>query len=401
MTRRDALRNLMAWAAASPLLRAQREIPYTPERMPLAAELANVMEFEPVCKARLTKQNYDFIAGGVDDEWTLRRNREAFHWIILRPRMLVDVSKLDLSVELFGMRSSMPILVSPTGGHQMAHPDGELATARGAGALGAIMAVSTNSSYPLEKIAEAALGPLWFQLYAGPDLDGTRERVERAVATGCKVVCFTVDTPYNSHRERLLRNRTTQAAPQYMLPTADSPAGRSRRRAPETPPAPPPYGLTPRFTGQLTWNFVKELNSYAKVPVLIKGILTPEDAKRAVDHGAAGVIVSNHGGRYLGAAPSTIEMLPSIVDAVGGKIPILIDGGFRRGTDVLKALAIGAKAVMVGRPPLWGLGAFGQPGVQRVLELLQTELALAMGLSGCPNLASIDKSLVAFARATP
>ena len=188
MRRRDAIRNLAVFAAGSPLLGAPQEFPYVPERMPLLADLVNVLEFEPVCKAKLPKESYDFIAGGTDDEFTLRRNREAFQWLTLRPRMLVDVSRIDLSLELFGQKIEMPILVSPTGGQQLSHPEGELAMARGAGALQTIMAVSTNSSYPIEKIAAAATGPLWFQLYAGPDRDGTREKVERAVAAGCKAV---------------------------------------------------------------------------------------------------------------------------------------------------------------------------------------------------------------------
>ncbi len=386
MTRRDALRNLAVLAAGSPLLQAQQEIPYTPERMPAIADLVNVLEFEPVAKARLSKETYDFIAGGVDDEWTLRRNRAAFEWFTLRPRMLVNVSQLDLSLELFGQKIDMPILVSPTGGQGLSHPDGELAMARGAGQMKTIMCVSTNSTYPIEKIAGAATGPLWFQLYPGPDREASRERVERAVAAGCKAVAFTVDTPYDSHRERLLRARVGTPAPA---------AAAARRRGEQAPSA---YRLSRRPTAELTWSFVDELNSYAKVPVLLKGLLTPEDALLAVQHGAAGIIVSNHGGRYLGAAPATMEVLPGIVDAVAGRIPVLVDGGFRRGTDVLKALAIGAKAVMVGRPPLWGLAAYGQPGVVRVLELLQSELALAMGLSGRPNLASIDRSLVSLDR---
>jgi len=389
MTRRDALRNLALFAAGSPLLRSQQEIPYTPERLPQLSDLVNVLEFEPVAKAKLPKENYDFIAGGVDDEWTLRRNREAFQWFILRPRMLTDVSKLDLSLELFGQKIEMPILVSPTGGQGLAHPDGELAMARGTGQMKTVMCVSTNSTYPIEKIAEASSALLWFQLYPGPDRDISRERVERAVAAGCKAVAFTVDTQYDSHRERLLRNRVGSPAPTAVMAR--------RRREPELPSQ---YRLSRRPTAELTWPFVEELKSYAKVPVLIKGILTAEDAKLAVENGAAGVIVSNHGGRYLGAAPSTIEVLPGIVEAVAGKIPVLIDGGFRRGSDILKALALGAKAVMVGRPPLWGLAGYGQPGVVRVLEMLQSELALAMGLSGKANLASVDRTLVASAPAT-
>jgi len=375
--------------AGSPLLRAQ-DTPWIPNRMPAIEELNNVMEFEPLARIKMLKAAYDYIAGGVDDEWSLRRNREGFQHITFRPRMLVDVSKLDLSTELFGSKIEMPILIAPTAGHQQAHPEGELATVKAAGAAKTIMVVSTNSSYPIDKIGGAATGPFWFQLYAGPDKDGTRERVERALGAGAKVICWTVDNQYNSHRERLLRDRSAGGGPPAQ---ASSQPGR-RRNAPQ----PRRYGLQMQFTSELTWPFLQELKAYAKVPVLVKGILTPEDAKLAVENGASGIVVSNHGARYLEFAPSTIEVLPGIVDAVQGKIPVLIDGGFRRGTDVLKALAIGAKAVLVGRPPLWGLGAFGQPGVVRVLEMLQTELALAMGLSGRPNLDSIDRSLVRIER---
>jgi len=374
--------------AGSPLLRAQ-DTPWIPNRMPAIEELNNVMEFEPLARTKMLKAAYDYIAGGVDDEWSLRRNREGFQHITFRPRMLVDVSKLDLSTELFGSKIEMPILIAPTAGHQQAHPEGELATVKAAGAAKTIMVVSTNSSYPIDKIGAAATGPFWFQLYAGPDKDGTRERVERALGAGAKVICWTVDNQYNSHRERLLRDRSASGPP------AQAPAQPGRRR---NAPQRRRYGLQMQFTSELTWPFLQELKAYAKVPVLVKGILTPEDAKLAVENGASGIVVSNHGARYLEFAPSTIEVLPGIVDAVQGKIPVLIDGGFRRGTDVLKALAIGAKAVLVGRPPLWGLGAFGQPGVVRVLEMLQTELALAMGLSGRPNLDSIDRSLVRIER---
>jgi isopentenyl diphosphate isomerase/L-lactate dehydrogenase-like FMN-dependent dehydrogenase len=234
---------------------------------------------------------------------------------------------------------------------------------------------------PLQKIAEAAKGPLWFQLYAGPDKQVTRERVESAVALGCQAICWTVDAPYDAPRERDVRNRLQR----------DTTTQRDNRRRVS---APKPFGLTSRFQSELDWSFLPELAGYAKVPVLVKGILTAEDAVRAQQNGAAGIVVSNHGGRYLDGAPSTIEVLPEIVDAVGSKMTVLIDGGFRRGTDILKALAIGAKAVLVGRPPLWGLGSFGDAGVQRVMEILRNELAWAMALAGRPNIASIDRGLV-------
>ena len=313
-------------------------------------ELNNVMEFEPVARGRMLKTAYDYIAGGVDDEWTLRRNRAGFNRIIFRPRMLVDVSKLDLSLDLFGSHIEMPILVAPTAGHQQAHPEGELATIRAAGSVKTIMAISSNSSYPIDKIAAAATGPFWFQLYATTDKAVTRERVERAQSLGAKAVCWTVDGAYGPHRERLLRDRLITSGP----PAAAAPRPSARRHAAE--PAANPYHVQPTFQAELTWQFLAELRSYTKVPLLVKGILTPEDAKLCVENGASGIVVSNHGGRYLDGAPSTIEVLPDIVDAVQGRIPVLIDGGFRRGADVLKALAIGAKAVLVGRPPLWGLG---------------------------------------------
>lgn len=245
------------------------------------------------------------------------------------------------------------------------------------------MVVSSSSSYPIEKIREAATGPLWFQLYTSADVAGTRERVLKALDAGCEAICFTVDAPYAAPRERDVRNRLQRAGTQ--------PTARQRRGEP----APPrPYGLEPRLSAFLNWSFVDELRGWTKTPLLIKGILTPEDAVLAAEHGADGVVVSNHGGRYLDGDPATIDVLPGIVDAVGGKIPVLVDSGFRRGTDILKALALGAKAVLVGRAPLWGLGAFGEPGARRVIEILQKELAWAMALAGRPNIASIDRSLI-------
>lgn len=378
MTRRDACRHFAGFLAASPLLAAQSE------RMLPLDDMVNVFDFDGAARQRLSKDAYDFVSGGADDEWTLRRNRQGFEKITFRPNALVDVSRLDLSTTLLGTPVDMPILVAPTGTHGRLHPEGELATARAAGKRRTIMAVSTTSSFPIDQIAKAATGPLWFQLYAGPDAEATREKVERAVGLGCKAVCFTVDAPYFPNRERDRRNRLERAEVGREL--------RSRRRRPDE--EGDRYNLPSRFTAQLTWPFVDELVRYAKVPVLLKGILTAADARKAVEHGAAGVIVSNHGGRYLDGNPSTIEMLPQVVDAIGSKATVLIDGGFRRGTDILKALALGAKAVLLGRPPLWGLGAYGQAGTERVLELLQTELALAMALAGRPNLAAIDRSLV-------
>ena len=382
MTRRDAIHNLTLFLAGSPLLAQQSGDPQ--QEKPSLEEMINVFDFEPLCKANTTKAAYDYVRGGGWDEWTLRRNREAFGKVTLRPRYLRKVAELDLSITLFGKKLSMPIFVAPTGTHSVVHPDGEPVTARGAGAADAVMVVSTSSSYPIDQIAAAATGPLWFQLYAGPDVAGTRERVDRALAAGCQAVCFTVDAPYIAPRERDFRNRLSR-------PTNQRPANPRRRRRGKTTSS---YGLEPRLLAYLNWDFFDQLRGWVETPLLVKGILTPEDAKLAVEHGADGVIVSNHGGRYLDSVPATIEVLPEIIDQVGGRAPVLVDSGFRRGTDILKALAIGAKAVLVGRPPLWGLGAFGDVGVQRVLEILRKELAWAMGLAGRPNIASIDSSLV-------
>jgi (S)-2-hydroxy-acid oxidase len=390
-SRRQAFHKLAAFLAASPLARAQRDLAYVNERTTALEELVNVFEFEPLCRARIPKENYDFIAGGVDHEWTLRRNREGFERITIHPRMMVNTSTMDLSVTLFGNKIAMPILIAPTAGHQLAHPQGELATSKAAAACNTILCLSSNSSYPFEKVAEATNAVKWWQLYPREDDEATEERVKRAVAAGFKAVVLTADAPYSSHRERLLRNRVRAQVPSGDGNSGAAAASRRRSRPDE---APHPYRLQAALMSKWDWTYVSRLKDWVKVPVLVKGILTAEDAALAVKHGADGIVVSNHGGRYLDYAPSTIEVLPEIVKAVDGKFPVLIDSGFRRGTDVLKALALGANAVLVGRPPLWGLGAYGQPGVEKVLRLLDTELALAMGLSGKTKIAQLDRSLV-------
>lgn len=396
LSRRRALRNFLGFVASSPLVSAQKDIPYLAEQFPALDDVVNVFDLEPICKARILKASYDYIAGGVDQEFTMRRNREAFDRILLRPRMLVDTSKMDLSITLLGTKIGSPIITAPTAGHQLAHPDGELATAKAAAANKTILCLSSNSSYPFEKVATASSADKWWQLYAREDLEATRDRVERAVGSGYKAVVLTVDAPYNSHRERLLRNRVRSQVPPGAGGGNVSNAPRRRRDGEEQPKH--PYRLESVLISQLDWKFYDTLKKWAKTPVLVKGILTAEDAELAAKYGVDGIVVSNHGGRYLDYAPSTIEVLPEIVQAAANKYPILVDSGFRRGTDILKALAIGAKAVLIGRPILWGLGAYGQAGAQRVLELLETELALAMGLAGKPTIASIDRSLVKFDR---
>lgn len=415
MTRREAFRNFFMLAAASPLAKAQlaeAQQPYlgeqgiplpvtNPDFIPPLEQMADVFDFETVFEQKVTKAAAALTNTGADDEWTLRRDRSAFENIALHPRMLTGGGQVDLSVTLFGQSFQTPVFISPTGTHSTVNPEGEPATARGAYAAKTLMIVSNNSSYPIDKIGKAAQGTIWFQLY--PAADG-RDRVQKALDAGCKAICITVDNSYEPKRERLLRgtanareNARSSEEGESAAPLAPGQRPGGRRAAAAAPKEFSP-DLQGTYTGHLTWKYVEEVKSYTKVPVLVKGVLTPEDAVEAIQHGAEGVIVSNHGARYLDFAPSTIEALPGIVDAVDGKIPVLVDSGFRRGSDVLKALAIGAKAVGLGRPVLWGLGAYGSEGVTQVLEMVQTELARVMGLSGRANLASIDRTLLQFDR---
>lgn len=307
--------------------------------LPPYDELVNVLEMEDVARRALSRTVYERIAGGAGAGLTLRRNREAFDRMTFRPRVLFDVSQIDLSTELFGQKLYSPILVAPMARHRRAHPDGELATVQGAGAAKTVLIVSRDASYPIDQIAARASAPLWRQIYPEADPGGLREQLRQSAAAGCKVVCLTVRP-------------------------------------------------------DLQWDLFRRLREWATVPILLKGILSPGEAVSAVENGAQGLIVSNHGGRLVDGLPATIEALPKVVEAVKGRVPVLVDSGFRRGTDMLKALALGAKAVLIGRPILYGLGAYGADGVRAVLEMLQFELALAMGLCGKANLAGVDRTLV-------
>jgi len=347
----------------------QRDNPY-PDRLAPLEELVNVLEVEDAARRKLDRAVYGRIAAGLGSETTLRRNREFFDRMTFRRRVLVDVRKMDLSVDLFGQKLYTPILVGPMARHQRVHAEGELATAQGAGAAKTILIVSRDSSVPFDRIASRAAASVWYQCYPENDPARLRDAVHGAVAAGAKAVCLTVGAPYEPFREADHHNRSAQDPARW-----------------------PPH-LRQRSNPQLSWDLLPRLREWAGVPVLLKGILSPEEARAAVDRGVSGIVVSNHGARVLDGAPATIEILPQIAEAVGGRAPILIDGGFRRGTDILKALALGAKAVLIGRPILWGLAAYGADGVRVVLEMLQSELALAMGLCGKPNLAALDRALV-------
>jgi 4-hydroxymandelate oxidase len=377
--RRDLLTALVGVLGAlvgSPPLLAQTARAQATASPPAAP--VNVLEFEPLARQRLSRMAYDYLSQGAADEITLRRNREAFDTLKLKPRVLVDVSRLDTGLELFGQRLDFPILLAPTGGQRLIHPAAELETARGAHAAGATMVVATGTSARIEDIARAAPARLWFQLYMQRDRGVTRDLIQRAEAAGARVLCITVDTPVVPMRDREKRwgMRSSYAG----QPT--DPSGRvSQIYAPTLDPT-------------VTWETIAWVRSFAKTPVILKGILAPEDARRAADEGLAGVIVSNHGARNLDTTPATIEALPAVMAAADGRLAVLLDGGVRRGTDVVKALALGARAVLIGRPYLWGLAVDGAAGIGRVVEILRTELETAMALCGAPALDKISRHLL-------
>ncbi len=337
-------------------------------------EPVNISDYEAPARARIDPAHWDYYMGGSDDELTLRANRSAFERIQLRPRMLVDVSECSTSTNALGTPIAMPIMVAPTAFHALAHPEGECETARGVGKAGTLMTVSTVANRTIEEIAQAASGPLWFQLYVYEDQKITADLMCRAEKSGYRAIVLTVDAPRFARRERDIRNHLQIPPPPHI--TANFKADDVTRLKPS-----------------LTWKDIAWLRTLTTLPILVKGILTAEDARLAVEHGLDGIIVSNHGGRQLDGAIASITALPEIA-AVAGRCEVYLDGGIRRGTDVLKALALGARAVLVGRPVLWGLATSGAEGVANVLTMLRTEFELAMALCGRPTLASIDRSLI-------
>lgn len=358
----------------------------------------NLLELEDMARAKVPRAAFDYIAGGADDEVSLRRNREAFGRWALRPRVLVDVSKRDTSTTVLGTKVSMPVLVAPTAFHCLVHPEGEVATSRGAAAAGTVMVASTISTKSLEEIAAVGPAPRWFQLYVYRDRTITEGLVRRAVAAGYQALCVTVDTPLLGRRERDERNA-------FRLPPGLGianlrPSGLDALPDPEHGSSFAKYAAD-LLDASLTWDDLGWLKSLSKLPVLVKGIMTPEDAGLAVDHGADGIVVSNHGGRQLDSTLGTLDVLPEIVAALRGKVEVYVDGGIRRGTDVLKALALGARAVLLGRPILWALALGGADGVRAALEHLRMEFDLAMALAGCDAVARIDASLVRRALSSP
>jgi 4-hydroxymandelate oxidase len=327
-----------------------------------------VDDYEPLARERLPPDVYGYYAGGAGDEWTLRENRAAFERWVIRPRMLTAASPPDPSTELRGARIEAPILIAPWAYQRLAHPDGEVATARAASRAGTIMVVSTTAQDILEDIAAAGTAPTWWQLYVYTEREVTVETLHRVHEAGYAAICFTVDFPVAGLRHR--DTRTGFDMP-FGLPHSDL-----------------------VFDPSITWDDIAWIRDQAPLPILVKGIMTAEDARLAVEHGADGVIVSNHGARQLDAVAATFTVLPEIVEAVDDRIPVLMDGGVRRGTDVFKALALGADAVMVARPICWGLAVAGEEGVVDVLRILRGELTNTMSLAGTHVLSDITPTLV-------
>jgi len=389
MTRREILLSACALAGTPARLSAAQsrdgiQQPTLASQAPAGA--VSLSDFEALARERVPRMAYEYISGGAADEITLRWNRESFDRIRLRPKILVDVSNLDTRLTLFGQELPFPILLAPTAYHRLVHPEGEIATVRGAALAGATLIAGMLATNTIEEMAKAATGPLWFQTYILKDRGFTRDLVQRAEGAGCKAICVTVDSPVVGVRNR--DQRANFALPPEMeranLKGLMRPGGSLR----------PPEGdiYTPILDASLTWKEIDWLRSFARVPVLLKGVLNPDDADRAVKAGASGIIVSNHGARNLDTVPATIDVLSEVTERVAGRIPVLMDSGVRRGTDVLKALALGATAVLIGRPYLYGLGVAGPEGVRRVVNILQTEFRIAMALAGRPSLRSIDRS---------
>lgn len=355
-----------------------------------------VMDFETAAHNALDKMAYDYYASGANDQITLRENRAAFDRWTLWPRVLVDVSKPDLTTTVLGKTLAFPLMIAPTAFQRMAHKDGEAATGRAAGKLNVPMTVSTIASTTLEEVAAAAFSQnpdatMWYQLYVYKDRGVTRSLVERAEGAGYSALVLTVDTPKFGRRYADVRN-------QFHLPPGITVANFAQYGMAQLGEVEGESGLfayaNSLFDASLTWKDVDWLRSITKLPVLVKGIVRGDDAAKALEHGVSGIVVSNHGGRQLDSAPATIDALPKIIEVVDGKADVLLDGGVRRGTDILKAVALGAKAVLIGRPVLWGLAVGGQAGVERVLTILRDEFELAMMLAGCGRIADVDRSLV-------
>ena len=356
-----------------------------------AGQTLSLRELEFEARQRLDPAVYDFVAGGADDETTLRANETAFSRIGLLPRILRGKASPELAVTLLNCRAALPVVIAPTAFHRLVHPEGELATARAAAAAGTIMIASMASTVAIGEVAEAvrqttggASPNLWFQIYVQPDRGFTEAIIRRAEAAGCAALVVSVDSPVFGRRERDHRNGFFDLPPGMCCenlrePTTCGEPGRARPIV---------------FRPELSWDDIAWLRKTTALKIVLKGVTHPEDARLAVDAGVHALMVSNHGGRQLDTVPATVGLLPAIADAVDGSLPLMLDGGIRRGTDVVKAIALGARAVAVGRPVFWGLAVGGEEGVAHVLEILRTELERALILCGCGSLSDVTRDLV-------
>ena len=356
-------------------------------------EAINVFDFEPAAFKNVPPAHFGYMASGIDDEVTLRANREGFLKFQLRPRRLNDVSKVDMSVDIFGSKYDSPVFISPTGGNQFFHEDGEVAVAKAARSGNHLHILSTSSNFSVEDVTKARGAPIWFQLYASPSWEVAQALIRKAEAAGCPVLMVTVDRVAGRNQETLFRLMRTDSRECSSCHDRSSFAARAARRHNYDG-----IDLT-KITGSgessnLTWDTVKRMRDTTRMKIVLKGIVTPEDAELSVKNGMDGILLSNHGGRGEDNGRSTIDALPEIIVAANGKMPVFIDGGFRRGTDVVKALALGATAVGVGRPYLWGLGAFGEEGVTRVLEIMRTETRVAMQQCGVRSISELNPNFV-------
>jgi isopentenyl diphosphate isomerase/L-lactate dehydrogenase-like FMN-dependent dehydrogenase len=381
-------REFLKFVAGSPLFaglapgQTGEFVPTTP------AEALNVFEMEAAARKALPPAHWGYMASGVDDDETIKANRDGFAHYQVRARRFVDVSRIDMSTSLFGTTWETPIFFCPIGSAKAFNTEGELAVGRAAATRKSLQVVSTQASYPIEQIASTRGGPVWFQLYTTNSFDATARMLKRAEAAGCPVVAITIDLPAGRNSETQARFRRLDTRACANCHTGPNGGG---------PPKPmladlgEGIGLT---SPSLTWDFVKRVRDVTTMKIVLKGIETREDAQFSVENGVDGIIVSNHGGRAQASGRGTIDCLPEVVQAVNGRIPVMIDGGFRRGSDIFKALALGASAVGIGRPYLWGLAAFGQSGVERVFDILRRELNLIMGQTGARSLKEIGPNSI-------
>ncbi|KAJ9672786.1 hypothetical protein PVL29_026136 [Vitis rotundifolia] len=350
-------------------------------------EITNVTEYEAIAKQKLPKMVFDYYASGAEDQWTLYQNRHAFSKILFRPRILIDVSKIDMTTTVLGFKISMPIMIAPTAMQKMAHPEGEYATARAASAAGTIMTLSSWATSSVEEVASTGPGIRFFQLYVYKNRHVVAQLVRRAERAGFKAIALTVDTPRLGRREADIKNRFT-LPPFLTLKNFEGLDLGKMDKADDS-------GLASYVAGQidrtLSWKDVKWLQTITNLPILVKGVLTAEDTRLAIQAGAAGIIVSNHGARQLDYVPATIMALEEVVKAAQGRVPVFLDGGVRRGTDVFKALALGASGIFIGRPVVFSLAAEGEAGVRKALQMLREEFELTMALSGCRSLKEITR----------